>query len=171
MSLPWQGSPWPSAGFVCPGLPELQMGWGEWLLNAGIVCGHPASPGGTGRGCWPCPPLLLLWVPSAPESQALPGGTELLCRPQPCCPSVPDGPLAGTCPLAAHPPRAGGRIHLKGTGSCSDGVAPSSSFAICTAAMWVRERSVGYPHSSRALVLLPRGRGMEPLGECAACQL
>lgn len=149
---------------VCvPALAGLTMAQ-RWLC----VPWAPGAADGLGRvaaQCWHC-----LWPPRLPWGYRqgmlavpplhLPGA-------QSCCadPGCPHGPLApaGTCPLAAHPLQAGRRIHPKSTCSCLDGAAPTSAFGICTAAMWLRERSVGSPHSSGVLVLLPQDRGWSPL--------
>lgn len=150
-------------------------GAADGLGRVAAQCWHclwlPCLPWGDRQGVLAMPPLAAALGPQCPREPGTAWGHRAAVPTPallPVCPRwSPCRDLSPGCP----PPRAGGRIHLKGTGSCSDGVAPSSSFAICTAAMWVRERSVGYPRSSRALVLLPRGRGMEPLGECAARRL
>lgn len=63
-------------GWLCePRAPRAADGLG----GVAAQCQHCLWPPSSLGGLLALPPLLLLWVPSTPKSQALPGGTELLC--------------------------------------------------------------------------------------------
>lgn len=139
---------------LCPCLGRARCGPGlalcapgsrsrRWAGGVAAQCQHclwpRRLPWGDRQGVLACPPCCSSGSPAPLEP-----GTAWGHRPAVLILSVPSGPLApaGSCPLAVPLLRAERRVHPKR--SCLDGVGPTSAFAICTAAMWVRERSLGY---------------------------